>query len=113
MATVPFGVQTNNVASGDFGKAGKSGMRKVLLTNAADVSDWIPVNGSCNVLVSGGTTFTVEVYRATETGQADSVLVDNQTETDRTGLYDFVGPGWLLVKLTAVTGGPVTARVTQ
>lgn len=89
-------------------------INKVSLVAANDVSDWVRVDGPCNILCDGGTTFTVQVYRATEADKSDDVLVDTQTEADRTGFYDFRGPGYVKVILSALSaGGPVVVRITQ
>lgn len=86
---------------------------KATLTSANDVTTWLACEGPLNILVDGGTTFTIEVYRATEVDFSDDVLVDTQTEAQRAAYYDFRGSGYVMIKLTAVAGGPVVARVTR
>lgn len=102
------------MATIDFSATTRDGIRKVILLAANDVSDRISLNGPCNILCHGETTFTIEVYRSTEPDGSDEVLVDTQSDTDRTGYYDFAGPGFTKVKLTALTGAvPITVRITR
>lgn len=102
------------MATINFGTSTRDGIRKVILLAANDVSDRISLNGPCNILCHGDTTFTVEVYRSMEPDGSDEVLVDVQTNADRTGYYDFLGQGYLKMKLAALTGaGPITVRVTR
>ena len=95
-----------------FGAMLREHTRLVSLVAAADLSDVIPLNGPCNILCFAGTTFTLEVYRGMLSTGADGVLVGTQTETDRSGYYEFTGRGYVYVKLTALSaGGPVDVRV--
>lgn len=100
------------MATIDFGAMLNDSRRKVSLVAAADLSNVIAINGPCNVLCSGLTTFTVEVYRAFDPTGSDGVLVGTQTETDRAGSYDFKGRGYLYLKLSALSGaGPIICTV--
>lgn len=107
MATVPFQYQ----AAGAGVMA--PGALAVTLTTADDVSDWVAVDSKINLLCAGGSAMEIEVYRCTLADKSDAVLVDTQTHEDRTGLYEFVGPGYVQLKLVSVTGGPVISRITR
>jgi hypothetical protein len=96
MAIVPFSAASSDTA------------RKAVLTAADDTSDFLGLNGPCNIMVSGGSAFSVEVYRTFEADNSVAILVGSQDETERAAYYDFVGRGRLQVKLVSVTSGPVT-----
>jgi hypothetical protein len=111
MAERLFGTPYNNPTGGVYGRTGKSYTRKVELSAAADTSDWIVISGPCNILIDGGSAFTLDVERATETDKSDNVVVGSHTESDRSARYDFVGEGYTRLVLNTLTAGPVTARI--
>lgn len=90
---------------------GQVDVASVVLPAAADTSEWRPVYGDIDVLISGGTAFVVRVWRATiPTTYSDAIIVDSQDETERAAKYDFSGGGYCRVELFSVTAGPVTVR---
>jgi len=101
MAEVPLAVQT-----------GASYTRKAAIANVNDNTSWLPVSDGVSVSISGGSALTAEVYYSTEADRSDSVLVGTQNETERAANYSFQGSGSIMVKITALTAGPVTVRIT-
>lgn len=99
------------MATVNFSDLARGSVRKAVLTSVSDITDWMSVNGPCNIVVSGGSAFTVEIERALEADNSDTVIVATQDAIQRGAYYDFVGPGAIRVRLTAVTAGPVTVHV--
>lgn len=106
MATVNWEAGYNGVFT-----AGVPSARAVTLSAVNDVSEWTPVSGEINILVRGGTSFTIEIYRCTQNNKFDSVLVDTQDNTERVAAYRFVGDGFVQIKLTALVNGPIVVRI--
>lgn len=70
-------------------------------------SDWIPSFGSITTLVSGGTTYDLEVELSFTESHDDAEVVGGQDETERGANYDAEGLVYWRFSFSNITGGPV------